>query len=256
MDNNISKYDLIMFDLDGTLAPSKSALEPAMAETLVKLLMKKKVAVISGGNYAQFQKQFVSKLPMSVGDFSNLYIMPVSGSCLYIWNGDWELQYAENLSPGEKVMIRQALDDSLKEAGFVPGEEKYGELIEDRGSQITFSALGQQAPIEAKKVWDPDRLKRQAIAKILAPKVPQFDVVIGGMTSIDITRKGVNKAYGIRKIEGYLKLSPEKILFVGDALFEGGNDFPAKSTGVDCKQVSGPEETIELIKSWCSTESQ
>lgn len=236
-----------MFDLDGTLAPSKSALEPAMAEALVKLLARKKVAVISGGNYAQFEKQFISKLPMTANNFSNLYVMPVSGSCLYIWNGDWELQYAENLSPGEKVMIRQTLGDALKEAGFVAEENKYGDLIEDRGSQITFSALGQQAPIEAKKGWDLDRVKRQAIAKILAPKVPQFDVVIGGMTSIDITRKGVNKAYGIRKIEGYLKLSPEKILFVGDALFEGGNDFPAKSAGVDCKQVSGPEETLAWI---------
>ena len=239
-----------MFDLDGTLTPSKSAIEPAVAEVLGKLIEMKKVAIISGGNFTQFQNQFIKKLPTTIKMMNNLFIMPVSGSCLYIWNGDWELQYAENLAPGGKMIIKEALAKSLVEGGYEEPKEIFGMTIEDRGSQITFSAIGQKAPIDIKKNWDPDRVKRQNITKILAPMVPQFDVVIGGMTSIDITRKGVNKAYGIRKIEGYLKLGPEKILFVGDALFEGGNDFPAKSTGVDCKQVSGPEETLELIKSW------
>jgi hypothetical protein len=146
--------------------------------------------------------------------------------------------------------LGEALEQALKEGIYESPKETYGESIEDRGSQITFSSLGQKAPLDVKQGWDPDRKKRQAIAKIIEPKVPQFDVVIGGMTSIDVTRKGVNKAYGIKKIEAYLKLSPEKILFIGDALFEGGNDFPAKSTGVDCQQVSGPEETLKLIKSW------
>ena len=250
MINDISKYDLIMFDLDGTLAPSKSSVEPDMALALVKLIERKKVAVISGGMFTQFENQFLKVLPADSKFYSNLYIMPVSGSCLYIWNGHWELQYAENLSPAAKVTIRVALEEALKEGGYEQPSEIFGETIEDRGSQITFSALGQKAPLEAKAVWDHNRAKRERIAKILASKVPQFEVVVGGMTSIDITRRGVDKAYGIKKMEGYLSLAPEKILFVGDALFEGGNDEPARTTGVDCEQVAGPEETLKLINGW------
>jgi hypothetical protein len=75
-------------------------------------------------------------------------------------------------------------------------------------------------------------------------------VRIGGTTSIDVTPRGVNKAYGIRKLEEYLKVSQDRIVFVGDALYQGGNDYPAKATGVDCIQVKGPEETKQLIQAW------
>jgi HAD superfamily hydrolase (TIGR01484 family) len=126
----------------------------------------------------------------------------------------------------------------------------YGEIIEDRGSQITFSALGQNAPAEIKYAWDPTRSKREAIANAIRKKIPEFDVRVGGATSVDITRKGVNKAYGIMKMAQYLNLTIHDIVFVGDALFYGGNDYPAKTTGVDCVSVKGPEETANLIRSW------
>jgi HAD superfamily hydrolase (TIGR01484 family) len=250
MNNNISKYDLIIFDLDGTLTPSKSALGADMGEALTKLLEKKKVAVISGCNFEQFKDQFLKILPVDANIYKNLIILPTSGSGMYLWNDGWKLEYSDNLSPNEKMKIRMALDLALKELPFLKPETTYGDQIEDRGSQITFSALGQKAPLAAKAAWDPDRSKREALAKSLLAKLPEFDVTIGGMTSDDVTHHGVNKAYGIRKIEGYLKLGMDKILFVGDALMPGGNDYPAKSTGVDCKQVSGPEETLKLINSW------
>ncbi len=250
MNNSISKYDLIIFDLDGTLAPSKSPLDPSMAEALAKLLEKKKVAVISGCNFEQFKDQFLKTLPANPEVYKNLIILPTSGSSMYLWSDGWKLEYSDNLSPNEKMKIRQALDEALNELPFLKSETTYGDQIEDRGSQITFSALGQQAPLTEKAAWDPDRSKREALAKSLLAKLPEFDVTIGGMTSDDVTHHGVNKAYGIRKVEGYLKLGQDKILFVGDALMPGGNDFPARSTGVDCKQVSGPEETLKLIDSW------
>ena len=250
MKNDISKYDLIIFDLDGTLTPSKSPLDPKMGEVLAKLLQKKKVAVISGCNFEQFKDQFLKTLPVDPNIYRNLVILPTSGSSMYLWKDGWQLEYSDNLSPNEKMKIRQALGDALKELPFLKPQTIYGEQIEDRGSQITFSALGQKAPLAAKAAWDPDRSKRGALAKSLLATLPEFDVTIGGMTSLDVTHHGVNKAYGIRKIEGYLNLEAGKILFVGDALMPGGNDFPARSTGVDCQQVSGPEETLRLINSW------
>ena len=246
----LSSYSLVIFDKDGTLTPSKSPLESTMAETLMRLLPKVKVAIISGGSYALFQTQILNSLPPTSESFSNLYLLPTSGTRFYTWRATWNEVYAEHLVPAEKERVMSALNESLAATHFTPPSNTFGDIIEDRGSQITFSALGQNAPIEPKKAWDPDRKKREAIADIIRVKIPEFDVRIGGSTSIDITKRGINKAFGIRKLEDYLKLGPDQIVFVGDALFQGGNDFPAKATGVDCIQVSGPEETKKLIESW------
>jgi phosphomannomutase len=245
----LSKYALIIFDLDGTLAPSKEMLGTDIADALIRLVAKTKVAIISGGGLPQFQTQFINRLPTASASFANLYLLPTSGTKLYVWRGSWNEEYSEQLSAQEKKRAIDALKLSLAEAGFRPPYATYGDAIEDRGSQITFSALGQRAPIGLKSAWDPDRSKREKIVGILKEKIPGFDVRIGGSTSIDITKRGINKAYGIRKLESFLKLDPEKILFVGDALFPGGNDFPAKATGVDCVQVGGPDDTKRLIES-------
>jgi phosphomannomutase len=247
---NISNYDLIIFDKDGTLTPSKSPIEADMADLLMKLVAKVKVAVISGGSYPSFGTQLLNKLPNSSDSFSNLFILPASGTCLYVWKGMWQRQYAELLTPPEKAEIMQAFNAGLREGGYAKPEKIYGDIIEDRGSQITFSALGQNAPLLIKSAWDPARVKRDKIVGIMQQKIPRYDIRIGGTTSIDVTRRGVNKAYGIRKLEDYLKLPSEKIVFVGDKLMQGGNDYPARATGVDCIQVKGPEETMELIKRW------
>lgn len=246
----LAKYQLIIFDLDGTLAPSKSAIEPDMAELLFKLVSKVKVAVISGGAFHQFETQFLNRLPINAAGYSNLLLLPTSGTRMYVWRGRWHEEYAEDLTPAEKERVGIALKESLKMSGFVMPEKVFGQQTEDRGSQITFSAVGQNAPLEIKATWDPDRKKRQHIANILSKKLPNFDIRLGGMTSIDITRRGVNKGYGIRKLEERLNLDPEDILFVGDALYHGGNDYPARATGVDCLQVKDPAETKQYIRQW------
>ncbi|KND49932.1 MAG: phosphomannomutase [Parcubacteria bacterium C7867-002] len=247
---DFTQKDLVIFDLDGTLAPSKSAMDPEMGVLLVRLLQKKKVAIISGGGYPQFETQLLRMMPHSSEGLSNLFLLPTSGTRFLSWKGSWVEQYAENLSEREKKDILSNLDWAFKIAGYEKPSKTYGPAIEDRGSQITFSALGQEAPLDLKTAWDPDRSKRERIAVILREKIPAFDIRLGGTTSIDITRKGVNKAYGIRKLETFLSIPVQHMVFVGDALFHGGNDYPAKATGVDCIQVAGPEETKKLIQSW------
>jgi len=244
----LSDYSLIIFDKDNTLTESKSPIDSDMADLLMRLLARIKVAIISGGGYPNFSTQILNKLPSSSSSLSNLFLVPTSGTRLYTWRGAWNEQYSEQLSPVEKARIISSLKEALAATNFTPSATTYGDIIEDRGTQITFSALGQNAPLEKKSVWDPDRKKRQAIADIIKAKIPEFDARIGGTTSIDITKRGINKAFGIRKLEEHIKLTPDKILFIGDALFQGGNDFPAKATGVDCIQVSGPAETKKLIE--------
>ncbi len=247
---NISSKKLIIFDLDGTLAPSKSSMSKEVADLIVQLLQTKQVAIISGGGFPQFQTQFITSLPHTSEFFTNLFLLPTSGTRMYIWRGDWVEQYSEQLSKIERERVILALNNALKIIGYISPQQTYGQLIEDRGSQITFSALGQQAPLEKKKAWDPTREKREKIVAILKEKIPEFDARIGGTTSVDITKRGVNKAYGIRKLEDILKLTPDDIIFVGDALFHGGNDYPARATGVDCISVTGPEDTAQHIREW------
>ena len=236
-----------MFDLDGTLTESKSPLSDEMAQLFIRLLETKKVAVISGGGYPQFETQFLSRLPADAKQFSNLFLLPTSGTKLYVWRGSWQEQYAEYISPDDRKHIIDNIRSVLTLTQYQKPEKIYGEMIEDRGSQVTFSALGQNAPFPLKAAWDPTREKRELIASTLKERLPRFDVRVGGSTSVDITMKGVNKAYGIRKLEEYLRLTPDRMVFIGDTLFHGGNDYPAKATGVDCIQVSGPKETKEVI---------
>ncbi len=245
---NISTKKLIVFDLDGTLASSKTAIGEDMGQLLIKLLSYTKIAIISGGGYPQFQIQILGHLPHGLAYYTNLLLLPASGTSLYTWKGEWHQEYSEEIPLDERKRIVDTLTRAMQ--GYVNTEKSFGPIIEDRRSQITFSGLGQNAPLDAKIVWDSDRVKRQKIVEVLKSKLPEYDCRIGGSTSIDITHKGVNKAYGIHKLEQYLDLDVSQILFVGDALFHGGNDFPARATGVDCISVKNPLETQGLIAQW------
>lgn len=237
---------LMVFDLDGTLAKSKSPLETDMAELLEKLMGVMKVAVISGGAWPQFETQLLSNLPQD-DRLKQLSLLPTSGTKFLRYDGKWTQLYAENFSPADKTRIIDALNKALDQSGLRP-EQHWGEVIEDRDSQITMSALGQQAPLEAKHAWDPDFEKRKKIKAILQPMIPEFSVGMGGASSIDVTRPGVDKAYGIQKLKEVLGIPIEQMIFVGDALFPGGNDEPARKTGAVCIKVRDPEETARVIE--------
>jgi phosphomannomutase len=147
----------------------------------------------------------------------------------------------------EKKNIISSLRIASELLGFVP-VKTWGEVIEDRGSQITFSALGQDAPLQEKKVWDPDFSKRKQMQVILSKSLPDFSVRLGGTTSIDVTRIGIDKAYGISKLTEILGIGKEKMLFVGDAIFPGGNDYAVKEAGVDSIEVRDSTESKRVIQ--------
>lgn len=238
--------DLIVFDLDGTLAKSKSAIDDEMARLLAGLLQVVKVAIISGGDQPQFQTQVIDRLPRGSA-LDNLSILPTSGTKFFAYDGQWRKLYSEDLTDAEKRTIEAALEAAVAQTGFQPAQT-WGERIEDRGTQVTYSALGQQAPLGAKEAWDPDFAKRKAIAAILAGTLPNFSVRLGGTTSIDVTRLGIDKAYGIRKLRDVLHIPLDRMLYVGDAIFPGGNDYAALQAGVDTVAVRDPEDTKRVIE--------
>ena len=237
---------LVVFDLDGTLAKSKSPVETDMADLLGKLMGVMKVAVISGGAWAQFEKQLLANLPQN-DRLKQLSLLPTSGTKFLRYDRQWTQLYAENFTPDDKTKIINALNKALDESGLRP-EKHWGEVIEDRDSQITMSALGQEAPLDVKRSWDADFAKRKKIKAILDPMIPEFSVAMGGASSIDVTRPGVDKAYGIQKLKEVLGIPIKQMIFVGDALFPGGNDEPARKTGATCIKVRDPEETSRVIE--------
>ena len=237
---------LVAFDLDGTLASSKQAIQPDMAEALADLLGVADVAVISGGDWPQFDKQVASRLPERA-DLKRLWLMPTTGTKLYTHqSGEWKPVYAELFSEEERKKIVDAFNASLEATGQKP-EKTWGERVEDRGSQVTFSALGQEAPLEEKEKWDPDFEKRKVIQADLKTRLPGLAINMGGSTSIDITREGVDKAYGLRKLSKESGFDLDSFMFVGDAIFPGGNDYPAKEMGLDTVKVRDPNETLSVI---------
>jgi hypothetical protein len=238
---------LIVFDLDGTLAESKSSLDAEMSGLLHDLLTVVKVAVISGGDWPQFEKQLLSNLPHDER-LANLSLLPTCGTKFYRYDSaDWKKVYSEDFTADQREKILSSLKKAIGVAGFKI-EKLWGEQIEDRGSQITFSALGQQGPLEEKEKWDSDFAKRKKIQALLDTLIPEFSVRIGGSTSVDITKPGIDKAYGIRKLRDLLGISLEEMIFIGDALYVGGNDYPAEQAGVVSIPVRDPNETKRVTQ--------
>lgn len=248
---------LIVFDIDGTLTPSKAPADKEMIQLLLHLLDEKSVAIIGGGKYSLFKEQLIEQLPNQDKRLERLFLFPTNSTAFYRFNTSWHEVYSHELSEREKEKIKNAFDETFRDVNYRHPEKTYGPVIEDRNTQITFSALGQEVVamcgekigVQLKEDWNKkyDKL-RQKMREILQKLLPEFEVRAGGLTSIDVTRKGIDKAYGVRQIAKHLDVKIEDMLFVGDAIFLGGNDYAALQTGIDYVKVEDPSDTKELIR--------
>lgn len=248
---------IIVFDIDGTLTPSKAPADKEMIGLLLGLLDKKSVAIIGGGKYSLFKEQLVEQLPSQDKRLEKLYLFPTNSTAFYRFNNKWYEVYSHELTTQEKEKIKKAFDETFHKVGYQYPEKTYGPVIEDRDTQITFSALGQEVVamcgekigVKLKEDWNKkyDDLRKK-MRDILQELLPEFEVRAGGLTSIDVTRKGIDKAYGVRQIAQHLGVKINDMLFVGDAIFPGGNDYAALQTGIDYVKVKSPKDTKDLIR--------
>jgi phosphomannomutase len=253
----LSGKDLIVFDLDGTLAESKAPLKKDMEKALIGLLQEKKVAVIGGGSYGQFKTQLLGHFACPPALLENFFLFPTTSTSFYRYNRGWKKVYRKVLSPLEKKKIMKAFAGAFASTAYRPPEKIWGKMIEDRGTQITFSALGQdiveslgaKKGVALKEKWNKENgALRLKIIKLMSKELKNFEVRGGGLTSIDVTQKGIDKGYGVRQIEKTLHIPIKKMVFIGDALYKGGNDAAAKKSGVQTMAVKGPADTIKIIK--------
>jgi len=239
---------VVAFDLDDTLTMSKSKIDRHMADLLDDLLARLDVCIITGGTFEQIETQVLQYLHAPAGRLAHLHVMPTCGTRYYVWrNGAWHRCYAEDLTEDETRRIVSVLAEGAKELGFWE-PNAWGEIIEDRGSQITYSALGQRAPADAKREWDPDGSKKRKLRDYAAEWLPDLEVHVGGTTSVDVTRKGIDKAYGIKRLIKQLNISLDQLLFIGDRLCEGGNDYPVRALGVRWVEVNQWQDTARYIQ--------
>jgi len=241
---------VLAFDLDDTLAITKSPISDQMAETLGNILEHFEVCIISGGKFEQFKTQVVDRLHIEPHKLNRLHLMPTCGTRYYRYDeldDEWQLQYAEDLTDEQKQQVIDVLEVSANELGLWEAHPA-GDIIEDRGSQITFSALGQKATPEDKYAWDPEGTKKAALRDLASRSLPGLEVRAGGSTSIDVTREGIDKAYGMQKLIDAIDISKDDILFFGDRLQEGGNDYPVKAFGIDCLDVDKWEDTVHRLE--------
>jgi phosphomannomutase len=236
----------VVFDLDGTLAPSKSRIADSTAQLLTRLLERVEVGIISGGTFQQFDTQVLAYLTANQ-NLTRLHLMPTCGTRYYRWkSGSWQMVYAEVLDPDVRTHIAAVLTEGARTLGLTGGRT-WGATVDDRGTQITYSALGQQAPVKAKVVWDPDGSKKAQLCRYAATRLPELEVRSGGSTSVDVTSKGVDKAYGVNKLLHFLHLGIGDLIFLGDRLDPDGNDYPVKKMGVTCIPVTDWEDTDQRI---------
>ena len=245
---------VLAFDIDQTLNVAKTPITDEIAELLLKCLNHFEICPISGQKFDQFLIQIINRLPNPTPDqLSHLHLFVAQGTQYYRFNtskNDWEQVYNYPLTDDQVEKIFDTIEKAAKETGYweedklKPGDE----IIENRGSMVAFSALGQKAGVEEKYAWDPDHKKREKIVARCKELAPEFDYEIGGTTSINAFIPGTNKTFGMKHLLEELSVKKEDILYFGDMTQPGGNDYPVVEMGIETITVRTHEDTAYALR--------
>jgi phosphomannomutase len=116
------------------------------------------------------------------------------------------------------------LENRLSLSGFKP---KTGNHIETRTGCLNFSIVGRNASLSNRYAyidWDIKHSERESIAVEFNHTFLELEARLGGETGIDIYPKGYDKSQIIKYFS-----TVDRIMFFGDKMNPGGNDYPLKS---------------------------
>ncbi|NQV91817.1 HAD-IIB family hydrolase [Candidatus Woesearchaeota archaeon] len=241
--STIKNKNVIIADVDETICETCQLISPEMAAKINSLISQGHIFAFISGTKREYLKNMISSKLQE-----KHHLLATTGAHYIEIHGDSEREiYRDMVEESERLKIISALVKLVDEYKIISLTTKEDQ-IQDRGTQITLSAIGRNAPLEAKKAHDPDGAKRTMWVKYLKQYLDEnkYEINIAGTTSIDITPKGLDKEHGIRKFAAHHNLNFDEILFFGDKLDYGGNDFPATKV-VDCVRVSNPIETLAKL---------
>lgn len=243
---------VLAFDVDQTLNVAKTPIDGEIAGLLMRCLRYFQICPISGQKFEQFLVQIVDRLEgVNERDLENLHLFVAQGTQYYRReNGEWRQVYSYPLSEAQVAKISGAMEQAARELGYWEGDRlpEGEEIIENRLSQVTFSALGQRASTEEKYAWDPEHEKREKIVARAKELAPEFYFEIGGTTSINACLPGMNKEFGMNKLMEQLGVEKEEILYFGDMTQPGGNDYPVVAMGIETITVRDHKDTACALR--------
>ena len=219
--DKMKKEKIYIFDVDGTLTPSRLPMTKEFQEFFSEWVKTNKFYLVTGSNIEKLQEQ------MCYFDIEAERIFTCCGNQMWkpdphIVNISAELVYENKFEVPRK--LKKLLGTILSNSRY---PHRYGNHIEDRGSLLNFSIVGRDCTQEQRDEyfkWDNENGERKIIANAVKEKFPDLDAVIGGQISIDIYPKGYDKSQVLEHIE---KRHPEgEIIFIGDRIEGGGNDYP------------------------------
>jgi len=228
-----------IFDVDGTLTPSRGQINKEFGHWLKKFAQYDEVYLVTGSDKPKTVEQ--------VGEF--LYnscerVYQCSGAEVYdkdevIFESSWEAP----------LSLIQELRIKLKENKF---GLRTGNHIEHRTGLVNFSIVGRNCTLGERKLYvkyDEENNDRKIIAEDLSVKFPDIEFKVAGETGIDITPRGGDKSQILKDFDHY-----DQIYFFGDKTELGGNDYEIFKAvkHLPCGKsytVEGWQDTWNILKS-------
>ncbi len=219
-----------LFDVDGTLTPSRLSIDPEFKDFFLKWIKGKKVYLVTGSDYGKSEEQLGREILESVtlcyNNAGNLHC----SEGREIYKLDW--------NPPQALL--NFLNQLLKES---PYPLRTGTHIEHRIGMINFSIVGRDCTYEQRldyNRYDTETQERRKICEMIMKKFPDLEASIGGQISVDIYPKGKNKGQVVDFLCG-------PIVFFGDRTEPGGNDYE-----IAARLNKAPHKVI-TVKDWKET---
>lgn len=230
------------FDLDNTLTRSKSHIAPEHIPILKELSSRADVTVVSGHGEKDIRAHLGPELE------GTYYILGQNGN--YALKPDGEVLWNNSLLQHQKEAIHTFIVKARKHLNLPVKDED--DLVEDRDSQIAYSLIGHHEDKEVKEAFDPDHSKRHSLLRDLEDDVKELahefgiEIRSGGTTVLDMFHLGKNKGFNVQEFIRHMGWQKEECLYIGDALFPGGNDETVIGI-IPTHAVKNYQETYEFL---------